>query len=158
MVFAGAARIGLARGFPREVIGDDGLPQTVRDIPASERFFAGGATTVRGFALDRLGTPEIIDSDGFSQGGDALLVLNAELRAALGRNISAAGFVDAGNVFARTADLRIGDIRPTAGFGFRYKSPIGPLRFDIGFNLDRQPVAGALESPRQYFFTLGQAF
>ena len=91
-ILAGGARMGLASGFCRRrcivrdpqgnpVPGPDGQPLVtiVRDIPASERFFSGGATTVRGFGLDWLGTPEIVDSDGFSRGGDALLVLNAEL-------------------------------------------------------------------------------
>ena len=67
-VVAGGARVGLARGFAYElprvdengnpVLGDDGerLLDVVEDLPASERFFAGGDTTVRGFALDRLGT------------------------------------------------------------------------------------------------------
>jgi outer membrane protein insertion porin family len=170
IIFAGAARLGLGRGFPKEVVvldeagnpvpGPDGQPvtATVRDIPASERFFAGGATTVRGFALDRLGTPDIIDSDGFSKGGDALLVLNAELRVAVTRDIGVAGFLDAGNVFPRTADLRFGEIRPASGLGLRYKSPLGPLRFDVAFNLSRRFAGEKLESPRQYWITLGQAF
>lgn len=169
-IFAGAARLGIASGFPREVIvrdeagnpvlGDGGQPlvDVVRDIPASERFFSGGATTVRGFGLDRLGAAGVIDSAGFSRGGDALLVLNAELRVDVRGGLSVAGFLDAGNVFARPRDVRVNDIRPTAGFGLRYKSPVGPLRFDIGFNLDRRRVAGRLEDTREYHLTLGQAF
>ena len=53
---------------------------TVDEIPISERFFAGGDTTVRGFALDQLGTPATKDQNGFPTGGNALLILNAELR------------------------------------------------------------------------------
>lgn len=158
MIAAGAVRFGVASGFEREVIGSDGVPVIVRDVPASERFFAGGATTVRGFGLDRLGTPDIIDSDGFSKGGDALVVLNTELRVDAGRGLQVAGFVDAGNVFSRPGGIRFTEIRPAAGFGVRYKSPIGPLRFDIGFNLNRRIVGGRLEDRREYHLTLGQAF
>ena len=57
----------------------------VEDLPASERFFAGGDTTVRGFSLDRLGTTETITSSGFPTGGNAVVILNAELRHLLGR-------------------------------------------------------------------------
>ncbi len=64
------------------MLGPGGQPQTeqVEDLPASERFFAGGDTTVRGFALDRLGEPGTIDKDGFPKGGNALMVLNGEIR------------------------------------------------------------------------------
>ena len=48
----------------------------VRDLPASERFFAGGDTTIRGYALDSVGAPETITSSGFPKGGDAEIVLN----------------------------------------------------------------------------------
>jgi outer membrane protein insertion porin family len=169
-VLAGAARVGLATGLPREVIrtdetgrpilGPDGRPltETVEDLPASERFFAGGSTTVRGFALDRLGTPDTIDSDGFAQGGNALIVLNAELRMHAWKDLGFVGFFDAGNVFGNVSDLRLGDIRPAAGFGLRYRSPLGPIRVDLGFNLDRQFVAGQREEPRQIHISLGHAF
>ena len=72
--------------------------------------------------------------------------------------MSLASFLDAGNVFAKTSEIRLDQIWLTPGFGVRYKSPIGPLRFDIGFNVDRRLVAGRLEDARQYYLTLGQAF
>jgi len=56
---------------------------TVADLPASERFFAGGDTTVRGFALDRLGTPPTISAGGFPTGGNGLMIFNAEIRTTL---------------------------------------------------------------------------
>src|SRR5262249_6615985 len=91
-VFASGARIGLARGFERvavrlsdsgqPVIGPDGqtVSDVVTDLPASERFFAGGDTTVRGFARDTLGDLATLDSRGFPQGGNAMIIFNAELR------------------------------------------------------------------------------
>ena len=70
------------------VLGPDGQPiiEVVTDLPASERFFAGGDTSVRGYALDRLGIPfQTIDANGFPTGGNAVFVLNAELRVPVDR-------------------------------------------------------------------------
>lgn len=171
IVFATGARLGLAAGFARDVpqvgpdgqpvIGPDGQPvvDTVDDLPASERFFAGGDTTVRGFALDQLGTPATLDANGFPLGGNAVIVLNAELRVPVWRDIGAVTFLDAGNVFKRIDDFDVGEIRGAAGFGLRYRSPIGPLRLDIGFKLDRERLpSGELERPSALFISLGQAF
>jgi len=87
LVVAAGARLGLARALLRFVDTTDanGSPITVpvRDLPASERFFAGGDTTIRGYALDSVGVPETITPTGFPKGGDATIILNAELRAHL---------------------------------------------------------------------------
>ena len=171
VVVALGARLGLARGLPRPVlrIGADGEPilddsgeaivDLVHDLPASERFFAGGDTTVRGFSLDRLGTDETISPSGFPTGGNGLVVLNAELRSAVVGSFGVVGFVDAGNVFLRAADIRLHELRATAGFGLRYQSPIGPIRVDLGFKLDRRELApGRLEKRSVLHISLGQAF
>ena len=165
------ARLGLARGLPRSVlrIGEDGEPildddgdpivDLVHDLPASERFFAGGDTTVRGFSLDRLGTEETISPSGFPTGGNGLVVLNAELRSAVVGSLGVVGFVDAGNVFLRAGDIRLHELRATAGFGLRYLSPIGPIRVDLGFKLDRRELSpGRLEKRSVLHISLGQAF
>lgn len=170
-VFAFGGRLGLARGLAREVarlddegnpvLGPDGEPivDVVTDLPASERFFAGGDTTVRGYALDRLGTPETIDRNGFPLGGHAVIVLNAELRVPLVGGLGAVGFMDAGNVFNRVSDFDFGQIKPTAGLGLRYLSPIGPLRIDLGFKLDRTRLpTGEQERLTELHISLGQAF
>ncbi len=170
-VLATSARLGMAHGFPRNVVqideqgnpvpGPDGSPvmEVALDLPASERFFAGGDTTVRGFALDQLGTPATRDSNGFAQGGNAVLILNAELRVPLRGSIGVVGFVDAGNVFARTSDVDLSQLRSTVGFGIRYKSPVGPIRVDIGYKTRRSEVVpGRLESANALHFSLGQAF
>ena len=119
------------------VVGPDGQPviEHVRDLPASERFFAGGDTTVRGFQLDRVGRPDTFDSDGTPKGGHAELILNGELRVALWKDLGVVGFIDAGNVFSIVNDVSLADLRTGAGFGIRYKSPVGPIRIDIGFKL-----------------------
>ena len=171
IVVAGGARLGLARGLRREVprVGDDGqelvgpdgqpLVDVVTDLPAAERFFAGGANTVRGFAEDRLGEPATLDRNGLPTGGNALVVFNGEVRVPVWRGLVAAAFVDAGNVFLRVSDLDLGGIRATTGFGVRYLSPIGPIRVDLGFKLDRQTFAnGTREGRTALHITVGQAF
>ena len=165
VVFAANARVGLATGFPRAitdaeghpVIGSDGLPEVVEDLPASERFFAGG-DTMRGFALDQLGAPGTIDKDGIATGGNALMIVNGELRVPVDRGLGVVGFVDTGNVFARTDDISLGEFRTAVGFGLRYKSPIGPIRIDLGFKLDRRTIAGRREDLTAIHISLGQAF
>ena len=148
------ARLGLANGFARVV--DDIV---VEDLPASERFFAGGDSTVRGFVLDRLGMPDTVNDQGFPAGGNGLAVVNIELRSPYWKGLGGVGFFDAGNVFRLASDIRVTDFRPAAGAGLRYRSPLGPLRFDVGFNLDPQLLpTGALERGTVFHLSLGQAF
>jgi outer membrane protein assembly complex protein YaeT len=166
LVFAGSARLGLAGGFAREVTGTDpatGVPtvETVRDLPASERFYAGGDTTVRGFALDQLGVRhdppdrnDTLDPSGFGLGGNGLLLFNAELRVSLRGSFGVVGFTDTGNVFNGAADIRLNQLRTALGFGIRYKSPVGPIRVDLGFKTPRHEN----ESLTAWFITFGQAF
>jgi len=170
LIFAGSARLGLAAGFPRTATTEDAFGNpvvtTVDDLPQSERFFAGGDTTVRGFALDRLGVQHIppqpndtIDKDGFPRGGNGLVVFNAELREPLRWGVSAVGFLDGGNVFAKPGDIDLTELRGSVGLGVRWKSPLGPFRIDYGFKIHRRDVApGVIESRGQWWFSFGQAF
>jgi outer membrane protein insertion porin family len=155
MVVALGARVGAARGFLR--IKDD---LEVRELPASERFFAGGDTTVRGFSLDRLGNEDTISATGFPLGGNGVVILNAELRAKLLGRLQGVGFIDAGNVFPLASDLSFTDLRPAAGFGIRINTDFGPIRFDLGFNLDPKKFAEDLPRERRTVFhiSIGQAF
>jgi len=170
-VLAGGARLGLAEGFPRElprvdvdgnpILDENGQPvvDVVEDLPASERFFAGGDTTVRGFSLDRLGTIDTLDQQGYPQGGNGLLLLNVELRAPYWKGLGLVGFVDSGNVFARASDIDLGEVRVATGFGVRYRSPIGPLRVDLGFKVNpRELPDGSRERGAIFHISLGQAF
>jgi outer membrane protein insertion porin family len=170
VVLAFGGRVGAARGFPREVpqldangnpvFGPDGSAavDVVRDLPASERFFAGGDTTVRGFSLDRLGSEETISPTGFPLGGNGVVVLNSEVRIDLAGALQGVGFFDGGNVFRRAGDLSFTDLRPAAGFGVRYHR-FGTIRLDLGFNLDRRElVPGTLERGTVFHVSLGQAF
>jgi outer membrane protein assembly factor BamA len=160
VIFAGRMAVGLADGFPREVpvSTPDGVPERIEDLPASERFFAGGDTTIRGFALDTAGAPNTISSAGFPIGGNALVLLNGELRVPVWGDLGAAVFLDGGNVFNRATEVNFGELRGSAGVGVRYRSPIGPIRFDVGFKLDRRQVAGRLEPGHAFHFSIGQAF
>ncbi|MEE2636303.1 MAG: POTRA domain-containing protein, partial [Acidobacteriota bacterium] len=173
MVLATAARLGLARGFalmlpaiPTFVLTDEGIlvqqdgdqRAVIQSLPASERFFAGGDSTVRGFALDRLGDGPTIDANGFPTGGNAMVVLNSELRVPLTGPLQVVGFLDAGNVFDRVSNMRLARVRGAAGFGVRYRSPIGPIRVDLGFKLDRQEFAGERERLTALHLSIGQAF
>jgi outer membrane protein assembly factor BamA len=96
LVLASGARLGLARTIEDEVL-----------IP-SERFFAGGANTVRGYREDDLGARSVFDD---AEGGEGLLVLNGELRFPIYRWLKGVGFVDVGNVFPKARDIS-DSIRP----------------------------------------------
>jgi outer membrane protein assembly complex protein YaeT len=161
-VFAASARLGLASGFPREVE-VNGQVQTVDDLDASSRFYAGGDSTIRGFLLDAVGvrydpprTPNIdtLDANGFPLGGNAVLILNGELRVPVRGGLQIAEFIDTGNVFQRVTTMDLSQLRTAVGFGVRYKSPLGPIRVDLGFKVNRRPD----EDLTAWFITFGQAF
>ena len=133
-----------------------GPPIVVEDLPASERFFAGGDSTIRGFALDSVGAPNTISDDGYPTGGNAVVLLNSELRFPVWRDVGAVVFIDGGNVFRRVTEFDITELRGSVGFGLRYHSPVGPIRLDLGFKLDRREERG--ERGTALHFSLGQAF
>ena len=159
VVLAGRLAVGMADGFPREVevVGTDGVPTTdiIEDLPASERFYAGGDTTIRGFALDSVGTPETISESGFPKGGNGLVLVNAELRVPVWKDFGAALFVDTGNVFERVTQIDLSELRSAAGFGLRYASRLGPIRFDVGFKLGELRPG---ESRQAFHLSFGHAF
>jgi outer membrane translocation and assembly module TamA len=117
LVLASAARLGLARTFDNEVL-----------IP-SERFYAGGANSVRGYREDDLGGRSIL---GDAEGGSALVVLNGELRFPVYRWLNGVGFIDLGNVYPTVGDLSLTDLRLGLGAGARLDTPFGLIRFDLG--------------------------
>jgi outer membrane protein insertion porin family len=153
LVFAGGARVGVARALQRVVDGT-----IVEDLPASERFFSGGDTTVRGFARDSLGRPETLTANGFPRGGDAEMIFNAELRMPVKGDLGAVVFTDSGNVFAKAADFSLPKLRASLGLGARYRSPFGPIRIDFGFPVHRYVIGNELEKRFQIHFSMGHAF
>lgn len=154
------------------------------EIPLPERFFAGGAESHRGFPQNQAGPRDLLT--GFPLGGRALLVHKLELRfPLLGDTLSGVLFEDAGNLYSGLGAL---SLRPrqkgltdfdymvhAVGFGFRYRTPIGPIRVDLAYTLNPPSFVGfrgtreellfgggvrTLQriSHFQFHFSLGQAF
>jgi outer membrane protein insertion porin family len=164
-VVAAQARVGLATGFPRDVVTTvNGEPIVLvgdKNLPKPERFFAGGDTTVRGFPLDTLGRPLTKDEKNFPIGGNGETIFNVELRSPVRKGVQGVGFVDTGNVFPHAADIDLRLLRTAVGFGLRYKSPVGPIRFDMGFKVNPQrDIINPERNERReaWFITFGQAF
>ncbi len=182
MVVAAGMRLGAAYGSTL----DDALdPLNSFSVPIVERFFAGGATTLRGFALDQAsplqnvfaidpGTGEPIIEDGEPLvvkgdpiGGNVISLINLELRFPIWRNLRGVAFSDNGAVFREMRDFSFNDWRYNVGFGFRYDTPFGPLRVDYGVKLDRRTFRSiqcpdqripCAESLGRWHVSLGHAF
>jgi outer membrane protein assembly factor BamA len=156
-VWANRITLGLAKAFNGS------------DVPTSEKFYSGGETTLRGFPINGAGpqrtvpactnpsVPSTCVNLQVPEGGRQLFILNSELRFPLGikEGLGAAVFYDGGNVYGHIGiNNFIRDYTNTVGVGLRYRTPVGPIRFDVGRNLN--PVAGVRAT--QYYITLGQAF
>ena len=126
--------------------------ETVASIPKFERFFAGGANSVRGWKLNRLGPR---DATGEPFGGRSMLEGSIEIRARLLPGFGVAAFVDAGNVGSDRFDaFDPGRLRLAAGGGVRYLNPVSPVRLDFAYRLSEDPG----QPRRRIYFSLGQAF
>jgi outer membrane protein insertion porin family len=159
-------------------------------IPLPERFFAGGGTSLRGFALNQAGPRD--STTGFPVGGQAMLVLNQEFRFPMrlpfiGTSLGGALFYDGGNVYSRLSRISFRTMLPsptfalsstnvpmcvtncsnelnyfahTLGLGFRYKTPVGPIRIDLGYQLNRPtfviPIPCPSNTPTCQVGSLGQ--
>jgi outer membrane protein insertion porin family len=125
------------------------------ELPISERFFAGGSTTLRGFKQNEAGP---------YAGGQLMTIGNIEYRFPVKfipiQNLRGGVFYDTGNVFERPSDFALADFTHSAGAGLRYITPIGPIRLDIGFNLNPQQNTPPKQPDRKFavLFTLGHAF
>jgi len=134
-------------------------PGQTQQLPATQRFFAGGSTTLRGFSLDSARPSSFPNLEG----GNVLTLGNVEYRFPLKRfpisNFGAALFYDTGNVFPNIATIRLGEFTHTLGAGLRYQTPFGPARLDFGFNMFPKTRPDGTPEPRmKVFFTLGNAF
>jgi outer membrane protein insertion porin family len=156
IVFANSLRIGLAQ------------PYANSRVPLSEEFFTGGGNSLRGFPLDGAGPQRQVDvcSSGSStdcdkilvpSGGNELLLINAEARIPLEikKGLSLVTFYDGGNVFPTVGFHDFTSLYSNnVGLGLRYATPVGPVRIDVGRNLN--PIQGI--NATQYFVSIGQAF
>ncbi|WP_446743015.1 POTRA domain-containing protein [Silvibacterium acidisoli] len=162
LIWANSVRIGLAQ------------PVAGSRVPLSEKFFTGGGNTLRGFPLDGAGpqqavclgdTGNSVDCDtnpnasriNVPTGGDELLLINSELRFPLGikKGLGMAAFYDGGNVFSTVGFHDFTSLYSNnVGLGLRYATPVGPVRVDLGRNLN--PIPGI--NATQYFISIGQAF
>jgi outer membrane protein insertion porin family len=138
LTWAQSYRLGLAWGFGGE------------PVISFERFYAGGADSLRGFGTNEVGPRGPL---GDVTGGEAVVILNQELRYRHRSGLGGAVFYDGGNVFASVHDMSL-RLRHTLGAGLRWASPVGLLRVDLGFPLARQEG----EKAYRLFVGLGQAF
>ncbi|HMD86555.1 MAG TPA: POTRA domain-containing protein [Terriglobia bacterium] len=162
-----------SNGQPAETILTD-------SIPLPERFFMGGSESMRGFSINQAG-PRDPDT-GYPIGGNALFLNSLELRTFFAqRRLGLVLFEDAGNVYTTIRRMRLlkfnqsspADFDYTSqavGIGLRYKTPVGPLRIDLGYNLNppqynvvaTQNGVKSIEvkqlSHIQYFLSIGQSF
>lgn len=143
-------------------------------VPISELYYVGGINSVRGYRYLSISPRRTVRSSQASDsattemsvGGDKQAILNLEIEFPLFQNVGVRGvvFADAGNSFARGSwsDPAVdGSVYKSFGFGFRWFSPIGPLRFEWGFPLDRRkdPITGQyIDEPLDFQFTIGNFF
>ena len=157
IVLANSIRIGLAQPFAGS------------RVPISEAFFTGGGNTLRGFPLEGAGPQRSVLVCSANQvapdcpkiqvpaGGNELLLINSEARIPLPfkKGLSIVPFYDGGSVFPRVGFHEFSSLYSNnVGLGLRYATPVGPVRVDIGHNLN--PVPGI--NSTQYFISIGQAF
>ncbi len=127
------------------------------DLPLSERFFAGGSSSIRGFDTDYAGPLD--PSTNKPLGGNALFVGSMEIRFPVFRFIHFAGFYDTGNVFRTLSDMGLKGFSHTLGGGLRIKTPFGPLRADYGYNMNLSPdLTRRGLNPGHLFVTVGPPF
>jgi outer membrane protein assembly complex protein YaeT len=130
----------------------------VNSVPLSKKYFLGGATSVRGW-----GRYEISPlSEGLPIGGNSLLAFSEELRAMVHGNLGGVLFLDGGSVWADGWTIKLNDLRYAIGPGLRYQTPIGPIRLDLGYQLNPIPgllVNGSPQTRRwRIHFSIGQAY
>lgn len=121
------------------------------NIPADDRFYAGGGGSIRGYPFQTVGP---LDGDD-PTGGRSVFESSAELRYRFAEHFGVVAFVDGGSAFESTFPDFKEDILFGAGLGLRYFSPIGPLRMDVAFPLDRR---ADVDESFQLYISIGQAF
>lgn len=122
-------------------------------VPVYERFFAGGAYTIRGYDERSVGPKDPTSKDPV--GGEAMLVGNVELTFPVYENIRGALFYDVGNVWAEKSDFGSGGFKSSIGLGVRIKTPFGPVKLDYGYPLNK---GEGVPSSGKIHFSMGHRF
>jgi translocation and assembly module TamA len=122
------------------------------EIPLSERFYAGGSNSIRGFEYQMIGP---LDQENNPVGGKIKIVCNVlEIRRTVYKIIGVVLFIDAGNIWSTPTDFKLENFRISSGLGLRLSSPIGILRLDYGINMDKRG-----DEPRDVIhFSMGHTF
>lgn len=129
------------------------------NVPFYKRYFLGGSSSIRGWGRYEVSP---LSAFGFPIGGFSTLELSSEIRLPVWGKLGAVGFVDAGNVWPGPREYSLRDLRVAVGPGLRYLTPIGPVRVDVGFQMN--PIDGLLvngevqKRPLRIHFSIGQAF
>jgi outer membrane protein insertion porin family/translocation and assembly module TamA len=128
-------------------------------VPFFKRYFLGGSTNLRGWGRFDVAP---LSGAGLTIGGHSFMNFSTELRVPIAGNFGAVLFLDGGNVWYDPWDFNLDDLRYDVGPGLRYNTPIGPLRVDVGYQLN--PIDGLLvngEPEKRHFrvhFSIGHAF
>lgn len=160
-VFARSIRFGFEQPFDGTVAPDDpSCAVSCNTIPLPERLFAGGGSSLRGFGLNQAGPRDPVT--GFPVGGLAMLIFNQELRFPMklpfiGNRLGGTIFYDGGNIFSDIHHITLAWKSPsvtdlnyfshTVGFGVRYATPVGPVRVDIGYQLNPAQYQAQVTDP-----------
>ena len=123
-------------------------------VPIYERFFAGGAYTIRGYHERKVGPIDSATNDPI--GGEAMLIGNIEYTYPLLDFLKVATFFDTGNVWAKNSDFGSGGFKSSIGLGIRVKTPIGPVSVDYGWPLDTEP--GETGKEGRFHFSVSRGF
>ena len=128
-------------------------------IPFFKRYFVGGSSSVRGWGRYQVSP---LSPGGLPIGGRTMMEVSTEARFGIRGKLSGVVFVDGGNVWREAWDVQFSDMRWAAGPGIRYDTPIGPVRFDLGVQLN--PIQGLViegnpeKRKWRVHFSIGQAF
>lgn len=119
--------------------------------PIPERFFIGGANTLRISSFEKAGP---LFSNGAPKGGDFLALFSTEYRYKITEEIGGTIFLDIGNVWENSSYANFQSAIKDAGFGFFYKTPLGPIKLELAFNLDKD----VFSTGSRLVFSIGHSF
>jgi len=123
-------------------------------VPIYERFFAGGANTIRGYHERKIGPIDTVTEDPI--GGEAMFIGNIEYTYPLTDFLKVASFFDSGDVWKEKEDFFSGGLMSSVGIGLRVKTPLGPINLDYGWPLDLEPGEDGKEG--RFHFSISRGF